>query len=257
MLARYFERHDIAPGEIVVAHRIRAHDGRIGRDAVLAAWRQTCRSLGPYRPQLAALDGADDYLAAAPSPAERDRRLKDILEACRALGELKAAAQLAGVGIAANDWRVAREIDAAAPLDWLVLSGGLTLLDHPPELLAFLTGLAARQIPIVVAGVFHCDFLVGGNTFDGRPLNPENSPDRSILAWRKSFVALCHGHGIGPAHAAIQFALRAPGVAAVAINTTRPGRIAENVAASRDQIPAAFWAALNEEGLLAEEYPHV
>jgi D-threo-aldose 1-dehydrogenase len=70
-------------------------------------------------------------------------------------------------------------------------------------------------------------------------------------------VALCHGHGITPARACIEFALSAPGIAAVAINTSHRDRIAENVASAITPVPSVFWSSMKDERLLAEDYPYL
>jgi D-threo-aldose 1-dehydrogenase len=256
VLARALRRLDVSPEDAVISTRVGWKDKRIGYDAVLDSWAETCRLLGGnHPPKLLSLDAPDEYLAAASSPAGRDQRFQDILEACRALDELKASGQVAGIGAAATDWHLFREIDSAVRLDWLMLVGGFSIMRHPPELFKYMASLAARQIPIVSAGIFDCDFLVGGSCFNGRAVNPETSEDRSLFAWRKAFAALCHGHGISPAQACIQFTLSAPGIVAVAINTSQPDRIAENVCSTIAEVPDAFWASMKEEGLLAPEDP--
>jgi len=55
--------------------------------------------------------------------------------------------------------------------------------------------------------------------------------------------------------AALQFSLANPAVAAVIPGASRPERIAEDVAALREQIPPAFWQALRDEGLVAGNAP--
>jgi D-threo-aldose 1-dehydrogenase len=255
VLARAFERLEVAPEEVVIVSRFGCHDAILAPDALSAAWGKAGRRLGAdYRPQLVAIDSPDDYLAAARSPADRDQRLHAILGAYRALENLKATGEVAGIGIAAKDWHVVREIESAVRLDWVMLTGCFTILRHPPGLLQFMSELAARRTPILNAGIFHCDFLAGGSSFDGRMVNPEDPADQSLLAWRKAFVALCHGHGVTPVHASIQFALAAPGVVAVVVNTSRPDRIAENVAAAVAEAPHALWASMQEEGLLSGDH---
>jgi D-threo-aldose 1-dehydrogenase len=180
-----------------------------------------------------------------------------VLDAYRALDELKAAGELAGVGIASRDWKTINEIDARIRLDWVMLVGGVTIMHHPPQELLCMSNLAQRQIPIIAAGNFHGDFLLGGSSFDARAVDPENPADRSLFAWRKVFVALCHGHGITPVQACLQFALAAPGVVAVAVSTSRPERIAENARAAITKVPPAFWDSMKEEGLLASDYPYL
>lgn len=255
-LARAFQRLDVAPEEVAIGSTLGGTESQISRRAVLASWNETCRLLGGnHRPQLVALDAPDEYLAAARSPAERGQRFQEILDAYRALEELKASRQVAAVGVAAHEWQVAREIDAAVGLDWVLLIGGFTIMRHPPELLDFMAQLAARKTPIVCAGVFHCNFLVGGGRFDGRNVRPDDPAERTLFAWRKAFAALCQGHGVSPAHACIWFALSGPGVAAVAINTSRPERIAENAEWAVAEVPAGLWASMREEGLLNYSWP--
>ena len=138
-----------------------------------------------------------------------------------------------------------------------MLANSLTVMRHPPELLAFVAELAAKDVAIINSAVFHAGFLVGGKYFDYRVVSPENDADRPLFAWRKSFVALCEAHGVSPMHACVQFGLSVPGVVAVALNTSHADRIRENVAAVSTPVPPQFWASLKEEGLLAKDYPYV
>jgi D-threo-aldose 1-dehydrogenase len=231
---------------------------RIGYDGMMRCWEECCRLLGGgYCPTLVSVDDPDQYLAAATSPADRDRRFQDLVDAYRALGELKRDGKVVGVGAGASDWRVIREIDSVIELDWVVLSGSLTIMRHPPEVLKLLYDLAERQVAVINSGLFHGGFLTGGRSFGGRAVRPDDQADRPLLAWRKSFVALCEGHGITPVDACVQFGLSAPGVVAVLLDTSHPDRVAANVAAAARQIPSVFWESMKEEGLLDEGYPYV
>jgi D-threo-aldose 1-dehydrogenase len=138
-----------------------------------------------------------------------------------------------------------------------MIAGCLTVMNHPAELVAFLTSLAEKQIAVVNSGIFHAGFLVGGGSFDDRLVSPEHTADQRLFAWRKSFVALCHGHGVSPAHACIQFALSLPGIVAVALDTSHPDRVGENVESVLQSIPEAFWASMKEERLLAADYHYL
>jgi len=231
---------------------------RISYEGMLECWEEGCRLLGDrYKPQLISVHDPDEYLAASKSAADRDRRFRDILGAYRALGELKSAGEVRGVGIGAKEWRVVQKIDAVVDLDWVMLANSLTVYKHPPELLAFMSSLTERGIGIINSAVFHAGFLVGGKYFDFRPVSPDNDTDKPLFTWRKCFVALCEAHGISPMHACVQFGLSPPGVVAVSLNTSRPDRIEENVRAASTPVPAHFWTALKEEGLVAEDYPYV
>jgi D-threo-aldose 1-dehydrogenase len=167
---------------------------------------------------------------------------------------LKASGLVFGIGLEFSDFAGVTG-SAVTDFDWITLRGGCTILRHPPEVLAFMAKLAPRQIPVIASGVFERGFLVGGNRLDGCALNPQDAADRSRLAWRKSFVALCDGHGISPAQASVQFVLSAPSVVAVTLESSYVDRVAENVSAVSRKAPPNFWQSMKEEGLLDENYP--
>jgi D-threo-aldose 1-dehydrogenase len=225
-LSRVLRRIDI-PGDEVVVH-LTLDSNQLPDD-----WQKSCQWLGDeYRPKLLSVCQPGD-------------------EVCRVAGELKAAGMVSGVGIATKDVTALQSV--AFSFDWLVLANGFSLLRHPPELREHMGELSERQIPVIISRVFAGGFLVGGNRLDGRILNGDDPADRSILAWRKSFVALCEGHGITPAHACIQFALSAPAVVAMLIETSYPDRVVENIRSVSQKVPDNFWAAMREEGLLSDD----
>jgi D-threo-aldose 1-dehydrogenase len=281
VIGRALERLEISPREVIINNKLGWNRAPLKRgeptfepgvwmdlpqdaelcisyDGILKCWEEGCRLLGGrFVPQLASVHDPDEYLAAAVSPADRDRRFDDILGACRALSELKEAGLVVGIGVAAKDWRAVKEIRQAVELDWVMLANSLTVMNHPPELIRFIANLAEQRIAIINAAVFHAGFLVGGRYFDYRIVNPDDPAGRRLFSWRKSFVTLCEAHGVSPAHACIQFGQSAPGIVAVALNTSRPDRIAENIEFVLQQVPDNLWATMKEEGLLAEDYPYL
>lgn len=229
----------------------------ISYDGIRACWRQGCDLLGaPYRPRLASVHDPDEYLAAARSPAERRRRWDDIRGAYRALAELRQAGELAAVGVGAKDWTVIREIAAEVELDWVMFACSLTILRHPPELLRFVDELHRRGVGMVNSAVFHAGFLTGGAFFDYRRPDPAVPEDAALFRWRERFLPVCHEHGVPPAVACVRFALTPPGITAVALNTSKPERVRENVELVQAPVPTAFWTALKDAGLIAREYPY-
>jgi D-threo-aldose 1-dehydrogenase len=167
---------------------------------------------------------------------------------------LKSQYELAAVGIALRDWRLGQTILDAAQVDFIKLLNGPTVLRHPPEMLQWFADLTVRRIPVITAGVFHGGFLAGGPTFDGRTVNPDSPADESLLTWRKAFTSLCHGHGVRPAHACIQFALGRQNAAAVSLSTSHADRVAEDFYAATTPVPNGLWESMKEEGLLAHDY---
>ncbi len=231
VLARALQRLEIAGDEILLQL---ATDG-----AVQECWEKSCRLLeDAYRPKL--------IVAAA-----KDLKAWQIARGLRDSGQVLAA----GLCISGHGLATASENLPYDEVDFVELVGGYTLMRHSPAAVSLLHLLAERQIPVILSGVFEGGFLVGGNRLDGRVLNSEDSADRSILAWRKSFVTLCDGHGISPAHACLQFALSLPGIIAVRLDSTYADRVAENVYAAYTKVPDNFWASMKEEGLRSQDYP--
>ena len=115
------------------------HDAEyaISHDGILDCWHDGCEALGEdYVPQLVAVHDADEFLAAASSPDDRQRRMDAILDAYRALDELKRSGDVAMIGIGAKDWDVIRSIDDAVSLDWIMFATLLTIYRHPPRIVA-------------------------------------------------------------------------------------------------------------------------
>lgn len=234
------------------------HDAKlcIGYDGILECWREGCELLGaPYSTELVSVHDPDEYLQAATSDADRGQRLANILDAYRALKELQRNGEVKAVGVGSKDWHVIRQIDSAVSLDWVMLANSLTIFNHPPELLQFVSDLASRGVVVINSAVFHAGFLTGGRFFDYRVPSPTD--DGPLFAWRARFQELCRRHDVKPAVACVQFALSPPGIAAVALNSSRPCRVSENIAAIEASVPRSFWADAKDAGLIASGYPYL
>lgn len=233
-----------------------AHDAQrdISYDGILRCYEEGNALLGAgCAAQLVSVHDPDEFLAAATDAADRVRRMDDIVEAYRALFELKAAGRVRAVGIGAKDWRVIREVAERVDLDWAMFACSLTVYTHPRELLDLIAQLHARGVGMVNSAVFHAGFLTGGQWFDYRRVDPQR--DAELFAWRAKFQAICQRFGARPADVCVRFGLAVPGIAAVALNTEKPERIAANVASGTAPIPAELWRALKAERLIAPHFP--
>ena len=230
----------------------------ISYDGILKCFEQGLELLGgDYSTQLVSVHDPDEYLDAAESAVDRERRFDDILGAYRALGELKAQGKAKGIGVGAKNWKSIAEIDAQVQLDWVMFANSYTLYSHPAELLAFMDSLHEKGVAIINSAVFNAGFLTGGAFFNYVKLDPANPEHQEKFAWREKFFALCERHGQVPAEVCIQFGKSHPGIAALALSTSRPERVKTNVDAMSVEIPARFWDVLKEEGLLAEDHPYL
>lgn len=213
--------------------------------------------LGKYRSGLGSVHDPDEYLAAAKSPAEREERLGHILEAYRALEKLRDEGKILGVGIGSKDWRVIREIAALVKLDWVMFANSLTVYRHEDELLDFVEKLRLDGVAVINSAVFHAGYLVGGEFFDYRKVDGTEPWHAEVAAWRAKFNAACAKYGVKPAHACVQFSFRIPGIRSVALSTTRPDAVAENVRMTTEELPEDFWRFLASEGLLSERVTRI
>ena len=212
---------------------------------------------GDYSTPLVSVHDPDEYLDAAASPSDRERRFDDILGAYAALDELKAQGQARGIGVGAKNWKSVQEIDAQVALDWVMFANSYTLYSHPAELLAFMDSLHAKGVAIINSAVFNAGFLTGGEFFNYVKLDPSNPADQEKFEWREKFFALCEQHGQVPAEVCIQFGKSHPGIVALALSTSRPQRVKTNVEAMSAEVPTDIWDLLKEEGLLAADHPYI
>jgi D-threo-aldose 1-dehydrogenase len=229
-----------------------AHDAelRIGYRGIMDCWEQGCELLGGgYQPEMVSVHDPDEYLAEGKDAADRAKRCEDILEAYRALFELKDRGLVKAVGVGAKDWHVIEEIARHHHL----LACSMTVYRHPPELLDFMAQLKQRKTVIINSAVFNAGFLIGGDYFDYRKADPVE--DRSLFEWRRRFSAVCRRFDTSPAAACVEFGLSVPGTAAVALNTGNPDHVAANVRMTAAHAPAEFWRAMKDEALISPAFP--
>jgi D-threo-aldose 1-dehydrogenase len=230
----------------------------ISYDGILRCWQQGCQLLGEeYAPQLVSVHDPDEYLAQAASDGDRQKRWADIVGAYQALAELKRQGKVKAVGVGAKDWQIIRELAGDVALDWVMFANSLTIYSHPAELLGFMDELNRQGIAIINSAVFNAGFLTGGDYFNYRKLDPNAAPDRPLFQWREKFFNVCRQYEVLPANACVQFGMSPPGVISIALNTSKPERIQDNVASVTAAIPPEFWAALKTAGLIAPDYPYV
>jgi len=232
------------------------HDAKqhISYKGILECWEQGCELLGgEYKPSIVSVHDPDEYLAVS-GAGERERRFADVVEAYRALGELRNKGQVRAVGVGAKDWRVIRELAGVIDLDWVMFACSLTVYTHSAELLEFMDRLQNKNVAMINSAVFNAGFLVGGEYFDYRKPSRVEHPE--LFTWRERFFAVCREHGVEPASACVQFGMSVPGVVSIALNTSRPERIRENVKMVTTLVSGDFWQALKKEGLISEDYPY-
>ncbi|MEU0926359.1 aldo/keto reductase [Streptomyces samsunensis] len=140
------------------------------------------------------------------------------------------------------------DLDEPKP-DAFLLAGRYTLLDHDRALQRLLPTAVDQGVDLVVGGPYSSGILAGGTHFEY-----QEAPAH-IIEKVQRIKELAERHGISVKAAALQFALAHPATAAVIPGATRPSRIAEDVAALGETIPAAFWTELRDAGLVSPQAP--
>jgi D-threo-aldose 1-dehydrogenase len=230
---------------------------KISYKGIIECFEQGNELLGTYIPQMVSVHDPDEYLAAAVDRADEQRRYHDILEAYRALHDLKAQGQVQHIGIGAKTWTTIERIYNDVQLDWVMLANSLTVYHHPPELLNFVERLHRDCVTVINSAVFHGGFLIGSNYFNYQPISKDDPEHQALLQWREKYNAVCSEFQIKPAEACVYFALNIPGITSVALNSSSPQRTKQNVTLAQAIIPKAFWAKMKEEGLIDKDYPFV
>lgn len=230
---------------------------QISYDGIIECFDQGNDLLGGYIPQLVSVHDPDEYLATAKDEAEAAKLYDDILEAYRALADLKSMGKVKAIGVGAKNWRSIEKISHDINLDWAMIANSMTIKNHPKELLQFMETLKQKEVQIINSAVFHSGFLIGGDYFDYKLMDSEREENKALFTWRNDFFQLCKEFNIKPAEACAQFALSAPGVVSIALSTTNPERVKENIDMAYSKVPDEFWQQMKEKQLISEDYSYL
>ncbi len=225
---------------------------KISYDGILECYEQGNELLNGYNAQLISVHDPDEYLNGAADATEKEKRYVDILEAYRALAKLKKEGKVKSIGVGAKDWRTIEQITRHVKLDWVMIANSMTVHSHPRELVAFMQKLEQDGVDIINSAVFNAGFLTGSDYYNYQLVNRATHP--SLYDWRDQFYQLCRDHHVKPAQVCVNFGLNAPGVKSIALNTTNPLRVADNIATATVKISDDFWRAMKDQQLIDQLY---
>lgn len=228
---------------------------KISYYGILECYRQGNELLNGYKAGMVSVHDPDEYLAAAISEGDRQQRYRDVLDAYRALGELKQQGEVKAIGVGSKDWRMIQKIAQDVDLDWAMIANSMTVHSHPDDLVAFMEELGSKGVAIINSAVFNAGFLIGGDYYNYHLMDKENQA--ALFKWRDDFFATCSKYGIKPAEACVAFGLHAPGVKSIALSTTNAARVKGNIAMADVKIPNDFWEEMKAKGLINKHYAYV
>jgi len=228
----------------------------MGYDGIYECYEQGNEILDDYEAKLLSVHDPDEFIARAKTPDEAEQSYQAVLDGYRALAELRESGKALGIGIGSKDWRLIKRLfDDGVPFDWVMFANCCTLYSHPEDLREYMEQLRQAGVAMINSAVFNAGFLIGGKWFDYRQVTREEKPE--LFDWRDRFFRICDEYGISPALACCQFALNVPGVVSLALNTSRPERVGDNVGFANNVVPESFWRALKENELLEADYAYL
>jgi D-threo-aldose 1-dehydrogenase len=223
---------------------------KISYDGILECFYQGNELLNGYIPQMVSIHDPDEYLATAKNEAEEAALYSDILEAYKALAQLKADGKVKAIGVGSKQWKVIQRIANDVALDWVMIANSFTIHSHPKELVSFIAELHQKGVSVINSAVFNGGFLIGSDFYNYQEVDKSTEAGKALYNWREGFFAICKQFDVLPAEACFNFGFNVSGVCSIALNTTKPDNVIKNIGMATKQIPPAFWQAMVDAGLL-------
>ena len=170
----------------------------------------------------------------------------------RALEQLKKAGDIKAFGMGINNNSALETVASRFDLDFCLVAMPYTLLDHE-SLHRGMADLQKRGISAIIGAPFASGILVTGSAGPAHYAYGKASPE--IQAKVRGIEAVCATHGVALPAAALQFLLAHPVVVSVIPGGVTPDEVTQNLASVAAPIPAAFWADLKAQGLIAPDAP--
>jgi D-threo-aldose 1-dehydrogenase len=209
------------------------------RDGILRSIDESLGRLGLDRLDIVYLHDPDDHWEAA------------IGQAYPTLHRLREDGVVGAIGAGMNQSAMLTRFAREGDFDVFLVAGRYTLLDQD-ALAELLPTCLERNVAVVVGGVMNSGILAAPaqtGRFNYKP------PPAEIVERARRLAAVCEHHDVPLKAAAIQFPLAHPAVTSVVAGVGRVDHLEEYPVFMREAIPAALWAELRNEGLLAADAP--
>jgi len=201
------------------------------RDGVLRSIEASLSRLG--------VDRLDVVLVHDPDDHEQDA----LDGAFPTLVTLRDEGVVRAIGAGMNQHEMLGRFVARVELDCVLLAGRYTLLDRSGA--AFLDECAARQVGVLLGGVFNSGILAGDAsraTFDYEPA------PAAVLERAARLRVACERHDVTLPAAALDFAWRHPAVSAVVVGARTGAEMAADAAWAQAAVPDELRAELDASG---------
>ncbi len=172
----------------------------------------------------------------------------------QAMRALRDSGAVRAIGLGVNESEVCVELLQTCDFDCILLAGRYTLLEQP-ALDALLPLCGRRNVSILCGGPFNSGILAAGSRAAASSHYDYAPPPPAILERVRRLEALCEEFAVPLAAAALQFPLAHPGIASVVAGCASGAESKRCADVFAHAIPAAFWRALRDRGLVDARAP--
>lgn len=222
-----------------------------GHDAILRSHEQSLERLGVAR-----VDVLLCHDIGRLTHGERNcDQVRNFLEGgYRAMKSLRDQGVVRAIGLGVNECEICVELLAHCDFDCILLAGRYTLLEQP-ALDQLLPVCVKRRVSILCGGPFNSGILATGSRAGDQGHYNYVAPPAAVLERVRQLEALCNDFQVPLRAAALQFPLAHPAVASVVAGCINGAQSRNCAAMFAQPIPAAFWGALRERGLVDPRAP--
>lgn len=219
-------------------------------DAAMRSIEGSLERLGLDRLDMVSIHDPDQTGGAdpdAPDPYALSRFDETMDGAYRALHSLREQGVIGAIGVGINQWRMLVDFAHAGDFDFFLCAGRYNLLFH--DAWAELMPLCVQKDISVIIGGPYASGILGCGAVEGAPYFYQPAPP-AILDKVRRIERLCADFGISLRAAALHWPLRHRAVASVIPGSRSRTEMRQNIAALDESVPAGFWTALCEQGLV-------
>ncbi len=222
-----------------------------GYDAVMRSHEQSLDRLGVPRVDILLCHD----IGRLTHGADHAARIREFLDGgYRAMRELRDSGAVRAIGLGVNETEVCVELLEHCELDCILLAGRYTLLEQP-ALAALLPLCLRRRVSIICGGPFNSGILATGSRSAASTHYNYAPPPPAIVERVRRLEEVCSEFDVPLPAAALQFPLGHPAVASVVAGCVNRQEAGKAAALFSHSIPAAFWHALSDRGLLDSNAP--
>jgi D-threo-aldose 1-dehydrogenase len=167
------------------------------------------------------------------------------------LVDMRRQGLIKAIGVGVNYWEILTQFASDAEFDCFILAGRYTLLEQGA--LNALNRFHSERISVFGAGIYNSGILARGA--DSGAWYQYREAPAAIRDKVRKIEAVCAQYSVPLHAAAVQFAKTHPAMTSLIIGAESPAQLAMSLDGLFTPIPAEFWAALRDVGLVDPAAP--